>query len=170
MLPVSGITPFGGAAIQLARVLAPFAGQALHALASRSVMHSASPSTAAAAIPQTVAHRPASEWFVVRSEERVEVPATPHEEEPIFEVHHSSQRFANTLSTYRQAISVGAATLLGFGLGFFEPARRPGNSRYPRLAIGFSGASRLQVYLPRVGVDQGAQPVSQPVQAAAYRH
>jgi hypothetical protein len=127
MLSLSGLTNFGGAGIQLARVLAPFAGQALHALASRPGMHSGSVS-AAAATPQSTALNQPSDWFVVRSEERVEVPVTPHEEEPIFETHHSSQRFANTLSTYRQAGSVRAKALLGFGVASW---RRTAPSCHP---------------------------------------
>ncbi|GAB4816672.1 hypothetical protein N2152v2_003718 [Parachlorella kessleri] len=92
----SSIVPFGGASMQLSRVLAPFVSQAVRALGTRSVLQSTAAS-AALAQPQG---QP-SDWFVVRSEERLDVPHTPHEEEPIFESHHSSQRFANALSAIR---------------------------------------------------------------------
>ena len=90
--------PFGGAGMQLSRVLAPFLGQAVRALGTRAVLQS---TAASAALAQPTSQGQPSDWFVVRSEERLDVPHTPHEEEPIFESHHSSQRFANALSAIR---------------------------------------------------------------------
>lgn len=69
--------PLGG---QLARVLAPVAVSALRTLAGGALLHTSAAARAAPALQQ----QQASEWFVVRGEERVDAPQMRHEEDNFF--------------------------------------------------------------------------------------
>lgn len=133
---LSGLAPFGGASLQLARALSPFLSSALGAAALTISRKSSS-----AHFAQPTARPEANEWYTVRMEERLESPATRHGEEAIFESHHPSQRFVNVLSQYRNTYPAA----LWEKIEEHFPGRRKAHPVCVDIAIGAEGRGGVEL-------------------------
>lgn len=101
-------------------------------------------------------------WYRIRLDEQVDTPASRHDEGGVFESQHPSQRFAETLSTYRGTYPDDVWQKL---CAMYPRRRAPGAERPVAIDIAVGAEGRAGVELSRrsgfVGVEERHHTVLQ---------